>query len=156
MKAASLKDIKTALETMTQEELLKVCLRLTKFKKENKELLSYLIFEASDESEYAHNINEAVTDLFAQVNTKSIYIAKKNIRKIIRLAGRFIKYSEQASTETEVMIHVAKGMKALKMDWQKSAALVNIYQSVLKKINKSVAGMHEDMQYDYLKEIRFL
>ncbi len=156
MKAASLKEIKEELEHLPQNALLAICLRLIKFKKENKELLSYLLFDAGNETEYSNNINLAIDALFAEVNTKSIYIAKKNIRKIVRFATRFIKYSDAAATETEVLIHVAKKMKMLTINWQKTASVVNIYQSLLKKINKSIANMHEDMQHDYLKEINTL
>jgi len=42
MHPASVKEIKTGLEQLTHKELVAACLRLAKFKKENKELLSYL------------------------------------------------------------------------------------------------------------------
>ena len=34
--------------------------------------------------------------------------------------------------------------------------IINIYQNQLKKINKAIAAMHEDLQYDYLKEVETL
>ena len=52
MKVASIKDIKTELKKRTNDELLELCLHLSKFKKENKELLTYLLFEAHDETGY--------------------------------------------------------------------------------------------------------
>jgi hypothetical protein len=33
---------------------------------------------------------------------------------------------------------------------------MNLYQAQLKKINAAIAGFHEDLQYDYLKEIKKL
>lgn len=56
MKAASLKEIKQELKILTHSELVELCLHLSKFKKENKELLSYLLFEASNEATYIEGI----------------------------------------------------------------------------------------------------
>ena len=48
MKAAKVSEIKKDLKRKTQPELLDLCLHLAKFKKENKELLTYLLYEADD------------------------------------------------------------------------------------------------------------
>ena len=56
MKAASIREIKQVLENSTKTELSEVCLRLAKYKKENKELLTYLLFEADDEQNYLQNV----------------------------------------------------------------------------------------------------
>lgn len=156
MKAASLKEIKTELESLPQAELLRLALRLTKFKKENKELLTYLLFEASDEQSYVRSVNEMLDELFLEVNTKSIYIAKKNLRKIVRMAARYIKYSDSETTEPDILIHVCQKIKELPIAIKKYTALLNLYQSLVKKIAKAVEGMHEDIQYDYLKIIKEL
>ena len=44
MKAASLKEIKTELDQRSTQELLELCLRLSKFKKENKESYSLIYY----------------------------------------------------------------------------------------------------------------
>ena len=49
MRSASVHEIKQELLTLKPAELVELCLRLAKFKKENKELLNYLLFEAQDE-----------------------------------------------------------------------------------------------------------
>jgi hypothetical protein len=56
MKAATLKEVKTELNYKSHSELLEICLRLSRFKKENKELLTYLLFEISDEEKYIESI----------------------------------------------------------------------------------------------------
>jgi len=35
-----------------------------------------------------------------------------------------------------------------------STALMNIYERQLLKINKALATLHEDLQHDYLEELR--
>jgi len=56
MKAASINEIKKNLEKRDFNELLEYCIRLTKFKKENKELLTFLLFEADDIPGYIENV----------------------------------------------------------------------------------------------------
>ena len=61
MKAASLKDIKTSIETIPYIELQSLCIRLLKFKKENKELITYILFEENNEELYIESVkNETI------------------------------------------------------------------------------------------------
>ena len=46
MKAATVAQLKKELQFKSQEEIMELCLRLARFKKENKELLTYLLFES--------------------------------------------------------------------------------------------------------------
>jgi hypothetical protein len=156
MRAASLKEIKTDLETQPQKVLLELCLRLAKFKKENKELLTYLLFEESNESGYIESVKAEVDIAFLELNTKSIYIAKKNLRRILRSVNRYIRYSGLKTTEAALLMHFCNGVKASGLEISKSTALSNIYASQVKKIKAAIASMHEDLQYDYKKELEMI
>jgi hypothetical protein len=151
MKTASVKEIKTELENTPPDVLLELCLRLTKFKKENKELLTYLLFEQADEQSYVNSVNAILDELFETVNKSQLYFAKKTIRKIIRTANRYIKYSAVKTTEPDVLLHVCKKINELGLDLKRNTALHNLYLGLLKKINKAIATFHEEEQYDYLK-----
>ena len=153
MNVASVKEIKSGLEQLSQKELVEACLRLVKFKKENKELVSYLLFEEADEAGYVNNVKAALDPVFEDVNRTNVYFAKKTLRKIIRLANRYIRYSKVATTEPEVLLYVVEKMLELNLNLKKSAALENIYLSAIKKIRKSVDALHEDLQYDYLRQL---
>ena len=39
---------------------------------------------------------------------------------------------------------------------QKSTAMLNLYNQQLKKVRKALESMHEEEQYDYLKEVEKL
>ncbi len=156
MKTASLKEIKVELENAPPDVLLNLCLRLTKFKKENKELLTYLLFEESNEPQYVNSVKEVLDDLFTTVNKTQLYFAKKTIRKIVRTANRYIKYSNSKTTEPDILIHVCEKINELNINLLKNPSLNNIYLSQVKKIKKTVSSMHEDEQYDYLKMIEML
>jgi len=151
MKTASIKEIKDTLQDLGHPQLTEICLRLSKFKKENKELLTYLLFEAYDEPAYINNVKSTLDDMFAEVNKKNLYYAKKNIRKILRTANKYIRYSGNDITEPEILLYVALQIVALGLDIKKSQTLANLYNGILKKIDKSISSLHEDIQYDLLK-----
>jgi hypothetical protein len=156
MKTATVKEIKQELENISHVRLLDHVMRLSKFKKENKELLTYLLFEANDEEAYVAGVKESLHLLFTEVNVKSLYITKKNLRKIIRTANRYIKYSGETITELEVLMYICEEIQQLGIDLKKSTALLNIYAGLIKKIEKAISLLHEDLQYDYMKELRKL
>ena len=153
MKTASVKEIKGALENAPHGDLVEMCLRLAKFKKDNKELLTYLLFEEGNETGYIINIKDALDLLFADINKSNLYYVKKSLRKIVRVANRYIRYSSVATTEVEVLLYVCEAINDLKINLAKSTALLNLYNGLLKKIEKAISGLHEDLQYDYRKEL---
>ena len=65
MKAASLSEIKKELKSIPQEVLVEMALRVAKYKKENKELLSYLLFESHNESSYIDSVKAEVESMYA-------------------------------------------------------------------------------------------
>ena len=60
MKAASINELKERTGSQEPAELLSFCLRLAKFKKENKELLTFLLFEADDITAYIENVKQEI------------------------------------------------------------------------------------------------
>jgi len=44
-------------------------------------------------------------------------------------------------------------MKNSGIKFQKSKVLLNLYNQQLKKINAAISKMHEDLQFDYQKEL---
>lgn len=156
MKAASVKEIKSAIENLPPAELLELCLRLIKSKKENKELATYILFDETNEAGYIENVKSSLVLLFDDVNKTNPFFAKKTLRKIVRVANRYIRYSKDATTEVEVLLFVADSMRGLKLDMKKSTALENIYIGLIKKIKKGVESLHDDLQYDYQKQIKLL
>ena len=153
MKAASVKEIKSALENVSSKELLDICIRLIKFKKENKELATYILFDETDEPGYVANVKASLDLLFDDVHKTNVYFAKKTLRKIVRVANKFIKYSNNATTEVEVLLFVAEKMRKINLEMSKSTALENIYLGLNKKINKAIMLLHEDLQYDYMRQL---
>ena len=153
MKPVSLKLIKTELDLLHPERVKALCLQMVKFKKENKELLSYLLFESDNEQAYINDVKSQLDELFAELNKSNLYLAKKSIRTILRTANKYIKYSANKQTEVEILIHFCKAFKQSAIPMQQSTALGNIYSRQIVKINKALTTLHEDLQFDYSAEI---
>jgi len=156
MKAASLSEIKEELKSIPQKQLIEFCLRLAKYKKENKELLTYLLFEEHDMESYIRGAKEEIDEGFAEVNMSNPYFAKKTLRKVLRIANKRIKYTGDKTAEVEILLHYSTNFKGMPLKWNKSQILVNIYNNQLKKIRAAIDTMHEDLQYDYIKELQRL
>lgn len=149
MRAATIKQIKDELILRSPKELLEICLRLSRFKKENKELLTYLLFEAGDEGNYISLIKEEMDDQFDQLNLSSYYLIKKGVRKILRETKKHIRYSLKKETEIELLIYFLQKMKTLNPPFHRHLLLLNIYNRQLDFIRKKLLVLHEDLQFDY-------
>ncbi len=158
MKSASIAEIKKELKTFSQAQLVEVCMRLAKYKKDNKELLNYLIFEAEDEQPYIKAIKAEMDEQFMEMNVSNAYLSKKSLRKVLRGISKYIKYSGKAETELELLIYFCKKIRGsvIHKYMKTNTVLSNLYLQQLKKIEKALKGLHEDLQYDYRKEMEGL
>ena len=156
MKPASISDIKQELNNLAPAKLLDLCLRLAKYKKDNKELLNYLLFEAHDEQGYIIALKKQVEDDFEEINKSNLYFVKKSLRKILRNIGKYIRHTSSKQAEVELLVHFCHTLKNAGIPLKNSIVLNNLYQFQLKKVAKIIATLHEDLQYDYLKEVESL
>lgn len=85
MKAVTIKQLKDELSHKSASDLKDLCLHLARFKKENKELLTYLLFESHDEESFIATIKEEVDLQFSEINTKSFFLHKKKCSKNINI-----------------------------------------------------------------------
>jgi hypothetical protein len=153
MKAVTVKKIKDELTHKNTTELIELCLRLSKFKKENKELLTYLLFESDAEEGYIESVKEEVDTLFTEINTKSYFYIRKSTRKILTLIKKFIRYSQNKETEVELLLYFCKKLKTFRPSMHNSPRLVATFERQLVLIKKGIATLHEDLQYDYQIEL---
>lgn len=156
MKAATITELKRELKHQTEEELIALCLSLAKFKKENKELLTYLLFEASDEETFVAEVKEEVEQQFSEINRRSFYLMKKSIRKILRNIKKYIRYSKKKDTEVQLLIHFCQQLKEMSPSINRSITLINLYDRQIKSIHKALSYLHEDLQFDYREELEEL
>jgi hypothetical protein len=156
MKAVTVNELKQELYNRTPKELLGLCLRLSKFKKENKELLTYLLFESSDEASYIESVKSEIDQQFKKINKKSYYVIKKSLRKILLNTRKYIRYSQKKETEIDLLIYFCVKLRKFTPSIQKSTRLLNLYNGQIEIIKKKVSFLHEDLQYDYGIELNAL
>lgn len=156
MKAASLNELKHELISLKPAELTALCMRLAKYKKENKELLTYLLFETNDEQGYVDAIKVEIDLGFEGMNRNNLYFVKKSLRKTLRIANKYIKYSGSKQTEVEVLIYFCTKLKKSGISIKTSIVISNLYQRQIQRIKKALSTLHEDMQYDYNEDLESL
>jgi hypothetical protein len=156
MKAVTVKELKLELSERSQSEMIDLCLRLSRFKKENKELLTYLLFESSNESGYIESVKTEIDDQFELINTKTYYFIKKSVRKILRIIKKYNRYSKKKETEIELLLYFCKKLRNFKPSINGSTVLNNIYLREIAGIRKKMKLLHEDLQFDYEIELKKL
>ena len=149
MKASPLVDIKKELKTLSSNEIQEICLRLIRFKKENKELLTYLLFYAHHEDDYILSVKTYIDEAFETINTNSYFYIKKSVRKILRNIKKYARYSQKKETEVELLLYFCEKLKSFKPSIKNNTTLFNLYSNQLKLAKKIIATLHEDLQYDY-------
>ncbi|MFB9058156.1 hypothetical protein ACFFU9_15535 [Mariniflexile ostreae] len=149
MKAVPLKVLKDELKAISHQDLQDLCLRLSRFKKENKELLTYLLFESSNEEAYIESVKVHIDEQFEGINIKSYFYIRKSMRKILTNTKKYIRYSQNKETEVELLLYFCEKLKNFSPSIRNSQQLINMYNRQLLLVKKIVSSLHEDLQYDY-------
>jgi hypothetical protein len=156
MKSHSINEIQKELKNFDHKELLELCMRLAKHKKENKEFLSYLLFDINDEKEYLEKVIKEIDVLFDEINRKNTYTTKKGLQKIVRNLTKFIKNSNKKDTEIAVRIYFCKKIRLSRINLDTSKIINNLYYREIDKIKTAYFKLHEDIQYDFKTELEKL
>jgi len=156
MKSASLSDIKKELMSLSPLQQADLLLRMAKFKKENKDFLSYLLFLSHDKDDYINLVKQQMEQQFEEINTYNGYYLKKALRKILKYTARQIKFANDKHCEAELLIYFCQSMRKFDSYLKSSSYLMNMYEQQIKKINKALLSLHEDYQFDYKNQLEQL
>jgi hypothetical protein len=156
MKTATIHQLKKELVAHDKTKIIDLCMRLARFKKDNKELLTYLLFESSDEESFIASLKTETDRLFSEMNRSSIYLTKKTLRKILRYLDKNIRYSGNKETEAELRIFLCRKIVTEHIPIDRYKVLTNIYERQIIKIEKALSTLHEDLQFDYEDDLEEL
>jgi hypothetical protein len=156
MKTASVKELREELKQREERDLVEVILRLSRFKKENKELLTYLLFESDSEGSYIDSVKTQVDELFLAINTSNIYYAKKGVRKVLREVKKYIRYSGNKETEVILLIHFCSALQESHPKLLRSKIIKDLVKRQVLLARVRVSTLHEDLQHDYERELNLL
>lgn len=156
METASISHIRKEIKLIPPEQLQEICLRLARHKKENKELLSYLLFDSIDEQGFIQSVKNEIDEQFLMLNRSSFYLAKKTLRKALRTTQKYIKFSGSKETEIELLIYFCKKMRKSGIRMRAHRVILNMYLRQVERIKKVHSTLHEDLQFDYEDDIELL
>jgi hypothetical protein len=156
MKTATAKEVRDELKYRTDDELREIILRLSRFKKENKELLSYLLFESHHEDEYIESIKAMIDQKLIDINTSNGYYAKKAVRRILRETKKYVRYSGSKETEVSLLIHFCRSLLETHPRLMQQKVIRDLIQRQVTLIKVRISTLHEDLQYDYEQELNMV
>ena len=151
MNPASIDDIKNELKQLPPKKVLELTLRLARFKKENKELLTYLLFESHDEAGYIKMLQADIEEKFASIDPSPVSKAKKEYRKMLRIINRQIKYIGTKAAAVELLLHFSTKLKHREQTL--NPRLQTLFVQQLTKAEKLLPQVDEDLQFDYRQKI---
>ncbi len=149
MQTASLAAIRKELKNLPPEEMLELLNRVARHKKENKELLHYLLFQSSDETGFIDGVKREIEEEFENLNERNLFWARKGIRRILKMTNKYIRYSGRLETEIELRAYFCRTLKASRISFRRSPALSNLYDREVERIHKAIAKLHQDLQADF-------
>jgi hypothetical protein len=146
-----LQDIKKELQHLSGLQIAELCLRLARHKKENKELLAYLLFEGDNETAFIEKTKAEVGFMFSQLPIRS-YDAAKYLRKILRLIGKYTKFMASKEAEIDLLLSFCTNyiQYADRKTSYKPLRLILVRQ--IEKIRAAIGKLHEDLQFDFINE----
>lgn len=154
MKSATVNELRKELKESDPDLVRELCLKLIKYKKENKELATYVLFEAHDEQAYVKNVTDEIGTLFHDIpRGGNAYYIKKTLRKILRFANRQIKYSGNKVSELDIRIFICQQMNEARVPKNPGTVIGNMYDQQLKKITTIFDDIEEDLQADYSRQV---
>lgn len=94
--------------------------------------------------------------MFEEINSRSYYMIRKKCRKILRYCKKHIRYSKKKTTEADILLHFCHQLIKMQPSFKKSTQLQKMFEQQVRMIQKAVAKLHEDLQYDYQLELETL
>jgi hypothetical protein len=149
--AYGLQDIKKEIQHLRTEQVAELCLRLARYKKENKELLAYLLFEAANETVFLEKVKAEAGFMFSQLPVHS-YNAAKSMRKILRLLSKYTKFIGSKEAEIDLLMNFCTNYinyTDRKVSY-KPLRLILVRQVI--KVKALIGKLHEDLQFDHSQE----
>ncbi|MCD8739901.1 hypothetical protein LT679_04755 [Mucilaginibacter roseus] len=146
-----LQNIKKELQHIPAAQMAELLLRLARYKKENKELLAYLMFEAHDESAFITQVKGEIGFMFSQLPAQG-YFAAKALRKILRLITKYVKFTGSKIAEIELLISFCENYLQYADRKTSYKPLRVIFAKQLEKIRNNINKLHEDVRHDHLPD----
>lgn len=155
MNSPKLADIKKELNHLPAEELRLLCLRLAKYKADNKELLNYMLFYSDSNEDYVEAVKQIIDNEFENLHP-SIYYATKQLRKLIRIINKHIKYINIKTLELDISLYFSEKFIDHPIVKINQKATLGLLFTQLKRVTKAIPKLEEDLSFDYENNLQDL
>ena len=155
MNNPKLAELKKELQYREVNELKELCLKLAKYKTENKELLNYLLFYKDRKDDYVFEVKTLLATDFENLYP-SIYYVTKQLRKLIRVMNKHIKYIGEKDKEVEITLSFCELFMETDLVKSTHKALISLLFRQLKRVNKLLPKLEEDLQFDFQQQFDVL
>ena len=149
-------EIKKELQALPPKKVIELALKLVRFKKENKELISYLLFDAGDQAGYIETLRFQIDEMMSQIERGPSATVKTQLRAITRMIGRQIRYMANKEAAAELYLHFCETLLSHPSKLSEVPSAKTIYHQQLKKLNKIVPALNDDLQYDIQQRVTSL
>jgi len=156
MRSASVKEIKDELAALPHRELVALLQRLARFKQENKELLTYLLFESKDLDGYLTAVRQEMLEGMHDIRPRQAWLAKKTIRKTLRIAMKHVRLSASRQAEADLLIHFLRLVVDSGIDLSANPVVLNLCHKQVRKAWAAIEALHEDLQFEYRQAVERL
>ena len=145
-------EIKKELQHLDNTQLVELCLRLVRYKKENKELTGYLLFNAGNERAFIDSLIAENGFMFSQLPHNNYQLAK-SLRKILRIVNKYLKFMASKEAEIEILINFCRNyIQYVDRKASSYKPLRLIFTRQLDKIRNAITKLHDDLQFDYSQD----
>ncbi|QKJ29368.1 hypothetical protein HQ865_06225 [Mucilaginibacter mali] len=149
--AYGLQDIKKELQHLSSPRLAELVLCLARYKKENKELLAYLLFLAGDEEAFIQQAKYEIGMMFYSMPSQP-FNAVKVLRKILRYITKLSRFSGSKGVEITLLISFCTNYLEYTYTKVNYKPLRTILIRQVEKVGKLISKLHEDLQFDYMTD----
>jgi hypothetical protein len=146
-----LQQIKKELQHLPAEQLADLCLRLARYKKENKELLAYLLFEAHNEPDFIESVKAEAGFMFSQLPAQSYFTAKA-LRKILKMLTKYTKFMASKTAEIDLVLNFCQNYLQYVIRQTSHKPIRLILTRQIEKLRTAIGKLHEDLQFDYSED----
>lgn len=147
-----LKEIRNELKDLNAPELAELALRLARYKKENKELLNYLLFYADRPDEYLAGIKQELEAEFSRIASRD-FLAVKTLRKILRQLSKHSRFTGLKWAEAELLLWFCRNYLTYTNTSSSYKALRTLFVRQVVKVNNLSGDLHEDLRHDVTTEL---
>jgi len=94
-------------------------------------------------------VKEELDELFQKANTTSFYLSKKSAQTIRRKLNKALKFNKNKEDQADLLLYFCEQLKKYGYLKYQHPILQSLFLKQTEKVQKSIAALHEDLQYDY-------